>query len=453
MPSQNEPLSNLILVGCVKSKLNYRSSAKDLYNSRLWCCRRAYAEQADVPWYILSAKHGLLTPETRITPYDSTLADLPAARRRVWAAQVVNDITAKVSGLRGKVIEIHAGKLYVDYGLEDGLRKAGAIIRRPLAHVSGIGPQCSWYAERLASSSTQEGSCPVSGGPAMSDPVRLAELIAGDFYNNRFDLSARGIATGNLWVQMPEVECVRHLRAAGTSDRSVRLFVTFVSAMDRARDATQLWHAGVELFESYPEVFDPDEASSMPSRTISARLRASGVSQRHGPDATAWCRIAASLASGNGAVCRVVDDGVGDARELLQALRSQDRSGRPRFPMLRGPKIGPMWVRIMANPGGAQIDRIDTIPVAVDVHVRRVTENLGVTDTRGLPLNKETKREIQSAWCAAVTAASIGGPSGTTDTCAALDPALWAFGKYGCSHCERRGQRLSISRACHHCQL
>ena len=156
MPSQNEPLPNLILVGCVKSKLNYRSPAKDLYNSRLWRCRYAYAEQAGVPWYILSAKHGLLDPETRIAPYDLALADLSAAERRDWSARVVNTLTAKVLGLRGKVIEIHAGKLYVDYGLEDGLRKAGAIIRRPLAHVSGIGPQCRWYAERLASGSTQE---------------------------------------------------------------------------------------------------------------------------------------------------------------------------------------------------------------------------------------------------------------------------------------------------------
>ena len=61
-----------------------------------------------------------------------------------------------------------------------------------------------------------------------------------------------------------------------------------------------------------------------------------------------------------------------------------------------------MWVRIMDNPGGAQISRIATIPVAVDVHVRRVTENLGVTATQGLPLNKKIKQEIQSAWHAAV---------------------------------------------------
>ncbi len=134
----------------------------------------------------------------------------------------------------------------------------------------------------------------------------------------------------------------------------------------------------------------------------------------------------------------MVDDGVGDAQELLKELRSRDRVGQSRFPMLRGPKIGPMWVRMMANPGEARIRHMDTVPVAVDVHVRRVTENLGVTNTRGWQLNKETKREVRSAWRAAVTAASIGGPSRIQNTCAALDPALWFFGKHGCSYCERR---------------
>lgn len=111
-----------------------------------------------------------------------------------------------------------------------------------------------------------------------------------------------------------------------------------------------------------------------------------------------------------------------------------------------------MWMRIMVHPGGADIRRIDTIPVAVDVHVRRATENLGVTDTRGLGLDK-AKPVIKDTWRTALRAARIGGPSGIAGTCAALDPALWFFGKYGCSHCERIGRRTPISRACANCQL
>ena len=156
MPSVNEPLSNLLLVGCVKSKLGYTSAAQDLYNSPLWRWRRAYAERSGISWYILSAKYGLLHPESRIAPYDLTLANFPAIERRAWSQKVLDDLAAKVSVLQGKAIEIHAGKFYTGYGLEDGLRRAGAIVRRPLAHVAGIGPQCTWYAEHLASGSAQE---------------------------------------------------------------------------------------------------------------------------------------------------------------------------------------------------------------------------------------------------------------------------------------------------------
>ena len=70
--------------------------------------------------------------------------------------RVLDDLAEKVPALDGKTIEVHAGKLYVEYGLEKGLREAGAVIRRPLAHVVGQGRQYVWYREHIASCS-QEG--------------------------------------------------------------------------------------------------------------------------------------------------------------------------------------------------------------------------------------------------------------------------------------------------------
>lgn len=285
----------------------------------------------------------------------------------------------------------------------------------------------------------------------LADTARLAGEVAGDFYEGRLDLTARGEMATKGWSTMPEVEIARELRSNGASELSVRQFLTFVSAMDRARDATRLWRAGSALFHRHPEVFDPAVASSMTSVRLSELLSASGVSQRHGPDSSAWRTIGRSLTEGTGAVCQLVARGVGDAAELLAELRSLDSAGRPRFPMLRGPKVGPMWVRIIANPGAARIERIAKIPVAVDTHVRRVTRNLGVV---GLAGDGGTgKRIIQSAWRDAVTAGNIGGPSGISGTCAALDPALWFFGKYGCSHCETNARRIPIGRACRACRM
>ena len=135
----------------------------------------------------------------------------------------------------------------------------------------------------------------------------------------------------------------------------------------------------------------------MSARELHQLLSQSGVSRRHGRDVGAWRDIAGRLARGVGAVSHLVDSGVGDAVELRRDLQRRDSDGRPRYPLLRGPKVGPMWVRIMANPGGADIRRMDAIPVAVDVQVRRATENLGVTDTRDLEI-EEAKPVIQDAW-------------------------------------------------------
>ena len=159
-----------------------------------------------------------------------------------------------------------------------------------------------------------------------------------------------------------------------------------------------------------------------------------------------------SLVDEKGPTRQVIEESKGDARELLADVRSK-RAGKARFPLLRGPKIAPMWVRIMAAPGGAAIRYMETIPVAVDVHVRRVTENLGVTDTRGLTLGRDVKRRIQSAWQEAVSVADFGGPLQIAGTCAALDPALWLFGARGCSVCEKQDHRIPISKACNSCQL
>ena len=283
--------------------------------------------------------------------------------------------------------------------------------------------------------------------------ARLAETIASDFYNDRLSLSARGIAPGTTWQSlMPEVECVMRLRDSGVSDREVRLFLTFVAAMDRARDATRLWNNGTRLFISRPELFDPSVVSEIPVSELRKFLSVYKVSQRHGQDSNAWSVIARTLASGESPVRRAVDDGIGDVEELRRDLQRKDTQRDPRFPMLQGPKIGPMWVRMLAYPGGAKIVNLDTITVAVDTHVRRVTENLGVSDTRDMPLER-AKPVIQSVWRAAVAATKIGGPEGIADSCAALDQALWVFGKHGCSYCENVGRLMPISSACDHCQL
>ena len=99
-----------------------------------------------------------------------------------------------------------------------------------------------------------------------------------------------------------------------------------------------------------------------------------------------------------------------------------------------------------------EIRRLETVPVAVDVQVRRVTENLGVTNTYGPELNR-IKKQIQQAWSDGVAAARIGGPERIAGTCCALDPALWFYGKHGCSHCATVKRQVRFGRACDDCRF
>lgn len=283
----------------------------------------------------------------------------------------------------------------------------------------------------------------------MTDAARIAEWIADDFYGRRLDFSKRP-ASGGGWSELPEVNIVPR----GLEDpRRVRLFLTFMAAVDKMVDATRLWSAGADLLQAHPEVFDPTAASSMDVGDLGAILKQGGVVRYPKRQPQAWRRIAVSLSEGVGSVPRLVKTGRGDAVDLLRDLRSRDPTGATRYPELRGQKIGPMWVRMMAEPGGATIDGLEIVPVAVDVQVRRVTENLGIAATAALPLDK-AKPRIQKAWFAAVAAASgIAGPARIRNTCAALDPALWFFGKHGCSHCEQEKRRIRFGRACQACRF
>ena len=266
---------------------------------------------------------------------------------------------------------------------------------------------------------------------------------------------AEKIARWYWQSQVDDYTPSRRLHDIGASDREVRLFFTFISAVDYMRDASTLWRNGEKLFESHRELFDPDQVSRMSHEKFVHLLKDGRVSQRHGQDTKAWRTIAKNLSSAadDSPIRRLIDRGGGNAKEIVNDLQSCDIKGNTRFPLLRGDKIGPMWMQIMADPnqGGAKIDHMDVIPVAVDVHVRRVTENLGITDTRDLPI--ETARPIiQNIWRKVVETIEIGGPPGIAGTCAALDPALWEFGRRGCSDCERIGRRAPIiSSVCDHC--
>lgn len=182
--------ADLILVGCVKTKLDRPAPAKDLYVSAMFERRRRFAEASGVPWYILSAEHGLLTPDALVEPYDVYLSDQSPEYRRAWGDWVVVKLQQAEGTLQGRRVEIHASEPYVA-AVRSALHRLGADVVEPLAGLRQ-GEQLAWY----GSSSTV---APISVAPRQSPPpvehasqaesMRLEDLVllAGPTSIPRFD--------------------------------------------------------------------------------------------------------------------------------------------------------------------------------------------------------------------------------------------------------------------------
>ncbi len=288
----------------------------------------------------------------------------------------------------------------------------------------------------------------------MSDFGKIAASIAEDFYKGRFDLSARDkISAAASWSLMPHVECVQFLRDAGTPERTILFFITFLGALDRAKDSERLWWNGLELHEAHPEIFDPLALLNVSVDELGEYLEESGVSRNTGQDSEAWLRIAQTITfESNCPVSRVIYGKSVDVKKLIKDLGTRAEDGSNRFPLLSGPKTSSVWLRMLASPGGANITHLDTLPVSVDQQVSRATINLGLVKSDKLSSTPEAQY-IQSVWRSALATVDFEAPEGVRNTCAGLDPALSFFSKFGCGHCDKQGTPVRIGLACNHCRL
>ncbi len=134
------------LVSCVRLKAPNPAPAKDLYISDWFRKARAYVEKTGQPWSILSAKHGLLHPDTVLEPYDRTLRTMPIDQRRAWAQRVLTDIELNHGGVESFVLL--TSRRYREF-LEPALRERGFSVQVPLKGLR-IGQQLSWFKRQLS---------------------------------------------------------------------------------------------------------------------------------------------------------------------------------------------------------------------------------------------------------------------------------------------------------------
>jgi len=132
--------SRLCLVSCVSKKRPNCARAADLYISTWFRKVRRLIDASGAPWFILSAEHGLLSPDAEISWYNRTLNKMSSRERRAWADRVKVQMDTELPDVEEVVVL--AGERYRE-NLMPYLRGRFSSVSVPMAGLA-IGHQLHW---------------------------------------------------------------------------------------------------------------------------------------------------------------------------------------------------------------------------------------------------------------------------------------------------------------------
>lgn len=118
------------LLACSAGKLDRPAPARELYTGQLFLLSLQVAEAMADTVLVLSAKHGVVTLDQVLEPYDLSLADLEKHQREQWGANVVTDLLRRL-GVKDRTSRPE--------GVTVG---AGVLCLAPQSYVSALG---FWY--------------------------------------------------------------------------------------------------------------------------------------------------------------------------------------------------------------------------------------------------------------------------------------------------------------------
>lgn len=144
-------MRTLHLVACGAAKHAHAAPSRELYTGDLFAKSRAYVEALGGPWFILSAKHGLVHPDTVLEPYDQCLDAMTLVQQNEWAVDVAASLEREgwqddEGGEDFPLIVFLAGRAYRSF-LQNHLSRL-ACVDAPMAGL-GIGHQKAWLVEAL----------------------------------------------------------------------------------------------------------------------------------------------------------------------------------------------------------------------------------------------------------------------------------------------------------------
>ena len=246
--------------------------------------------------------------------------------------------------------------------------------------------------------------------------------------------------------QMPEDILPKGI---SVGSREQLLFVTLTVSVDYMRDASELWRAARDAWADADTryLFEPRDVVAAGYQQVERDLKATALSRKTKRDALAWHTIAKTLATKwNGDPRSFLEDCDFHAPTILSRLRRDNHDEgnrrRPDFPLLKGKKIGPLWVRMLRDNIGIDLSGLADVPIPVDVHVLRATLCSGVIHGRFVGSLEGVFEQVRRVWRDAARGETL--PDGRSMVALDVDEALWTLSRLGCS---RRGNgRLGVCR-------
>jgi len=215
------------------------------------------------------------------------------------------------------------------------------------------------------------------------------------------------------------------------------LFITLTVSLDYIRDADELWEFSRTTYQN-PEIrylYKPQKINKTESKKLIEDLNIHGLSQRKKQDAWIWRTVGITFHKKWGDDPRnfLSDcnwDGPTILERLIRDYHIYNGEKNNDFPFLRGPKIGPLWIRMLRDNIGLQIKNLDKVPIPVDIHVARATLSLGIVRGQFEGSLPNIFGDIRKAWFG-----SVEGLITNKREMIALDvdEPLWHLSKYGCN--------------------
>jgi hypothetical protein len=251
-------------------------------------------------------------------------------------------------------------------------------------------------------------------------------------------------------IEMPEDLTPRGVQR-GSFDHL--LFLTLTVSIDYQRDAVALWRSSRQTFEDTATryLFDPQSLHKASPRQITADMQIHKLSKKPKKDAHIWRTVGVTFfKKWEGDPRNFLQSCHWDSLAILEGLKNDNHVHNKRsvsdYPYLRGPKIGPLWLRMLRdNAGIEQLKNLDKVPIPVDIHVARATLATGVIRGKTQGQLHDLFEDVRMVW-----AESVKGLSAKDRPVIALDvdEPLWHLSKYGCTYRDRKAGVCPVSGQC-----